>query len=172
MISTLHIQNIGIIEDMSIDFNKGFNVLTGETGSGKTLIINSINMLCGGRFSKEMIRRGKSQASVEACLYLPDLKSNFGEEYIIVSREVNITGKNLCKINGKLVTVNELKTFMNNIIDIHGQFDSQKLMDCKQHINFLDEFCEENILQYLNEYKKMYIEYNKLKAELNKNLRK
>ena len=61
---------------------------------------------------------------------------------------------------------------MNNIIDIHGQFDSQKLMDNKQHINFLDEFCEENILQYLNEYKKMYIEYNKLKAELNKNLRK
>ena len=172
MISALHIRNIGIIEDINIDFNKGFNVLTGETGAGKTLIINSINMLCGGRFSKEMIRRGKSQASVEACLYLPDLKSDLEEEYIIVSRDVNINGKNLCKINGKLVTVNELKNFMSNIIDIHGQFDSQKLMDNKQHIKFLDEFCGKNIAKYLTEYKKMYIEYNKLKMEFNKNLRK
>lgn len=172
MITTLHIRNIGIIEDMNIDFKSGFNVITGETGAGKTLIINSINMLCGGRVSKEIIRSKKTQASVEACLYLPELKSDFKEEYIIVSREVNISGKNLCKINGRLVTVNELKNFMSNIIDIHGQFDSQKLMDSKQHINFLDDFCGENVKKYLDEYQKMYSEYNKLKIEFNKNLRK
>lgn len=169
MITTLHIRNIGIIEDIEIDFNKGFNVLTGETGAGKSLIINSINMICGGRFSKEMIRKGEEKSSVEVCLFLPELKQEFNEEYIIVSREVHTSGKNLCKINGRMVTVCELKNFMSNIIDIHGQFDSQNLMDSKKHIDFLDDFCGESLTCYLNDYKKMYIEYNKIKSELSKN---
>lgn len=169
MITTLHIRNIGIIEDIEIDFNKGFNVLTGETGAGKSLIINSINMICGGRFSKEMIRKGEEKSSVEVCLFLPELKQEFNEEYIIVSREVHTSGKNLCKINGRMVTVGELKNFMSNIVDIHGQFDSQNLMDSKKHIEFLDDFCGESLTCYLNEYKKMYIEYNKIKSELAKN---
>ena len=138
MIDTLHIKNIGIIDDMSVNLHEGFNVLTGETGAGKTLIIDSLQILAGGRFSKEMIRRGEKNSYVEASIYIKNEQGE--EENIIVSREVNIAGRNLCKINGRLVTVNELKDFMQNIIDIHGQNDNQTILDPKSHIEFLDDY--------------------------------
>ena len=88
MITNLHIKNIGIIEDLNIDFNKGLNVLTGETGAGKTLIIDSLQIISGGRFSKEMIRRGENNSFVELCMYVPNSpKAEDGN--IIVSREIN-----------------------------------------------------------------------------------
>ena len=169
MITNLHIKNIGIIDDITIDFNNGFNVLTGETGAGKSLIINSIDMILGGRFSKDMIRKGTKYAAVEMCIYIPELNESFDDDYVVVSREVHLNGKNLCKIDGRLVTVNELKDFMKNIINIHGQYDNQTLMESKTHINFLDDFCGKNLEIYLNEYKRLYIEYISLKSELNKN---
>ena len=128
MISTLHIKNIGIIDDLLIDLNNGLNVLTGETGAGKTLIIDSLGIIAGGRFSKDMIRKGESVSFVEMCLYMPENEYAI-DGNIIISREINTSGRNLCKINGRLVTVNELKMFMKNIIDIHGQYDNQTLMD-------------------------------------------
>ena len=104
MISTLHIKNIGIIDDLSINFNEGFNVLTGETGAGKTLIIDSLGIISGGRFSKEMIRKGEEYSLIEASIFYP--QSKYSEDgNIIVSREVYSNGRNSCKINGKLVTV-------------------------------------------------------------------
>ena len=118
MISNLHIKNIGIIDDISIDFNTGFNVLAGETGAGKTLIIDSLSIIAGGRFSKEMIRKGQDHSFVEMCLYLPQNENQI-DGNIIVSREIYTNGRNLCKINGRLVTVSELKEFMKDIIDIH-----------------------------------------------------
>ena len=139
MLSTLHIKNIGIIEDLSIDFNKGLNVLTGETGAGKTLIIDSLGIISGGRFSKDMIRKGATNSFVELCMYVPGSeKSEDGN--IIVSREININGKNMCKINGRMVTVNELKGFMKEFIEIHGQNDNQNLLDSKKHLNYLDSY--------------------------------
>ena len=120
MINTLHIKNVGIIDEISIDLGKGFNVLTGETGAGKTLIIDSLGILAGSRFSKEMIRNGENYSFIEMSVSLKDC-----EEDIILSREININGKNLCKINGRMVTVKELKDFMESIIDIHGQNDNQ-----------------------------------------------
>ena len=96
MITSLHIKNIGIIDEININLNEGFNVLTGETGAGKTLIIDSLQIIAGGRFSKEMIRRGENQSYVEMSLYLPN--KGFEEDTVIVSREMNIKGKNLCKI--------------------------------------------------------------------------
>ena len=119
MISTLHIKNIGIIEDINIDFNRGLNVLTGETGAGKTLIIDSLQIISGGRFSKEMIRKGESTSFVELCMYEPENKNSI-DGNIIISREINLNGKNMCKINGRMVTVNELKKFMSQFIEIHG----------------------------------------------------
>ena len=113
MIDTLHIKNIGIIDDLTVSFSDGFNVLTGETGAGKTLIIDSLALLAGGRFSKEIIRTEQKNAIVEANILINDGKEN---NYIIVSREMNINGRNLCKIDGKMVTVNELKEYMKNII--------------------------------------------------------
>ncbi len=118
MISTINIKNIGIIDSLSIDLNKGFNVLTGETGAGKTLIIDSLSIISGGRFSKEMIRKGENYSYVEACIYMPESEISV-DGNIIVSREIYENGRNSCKINGRLVTVSELKEFMKNIIDIH-----------------------------------------------------
>ena len=169
MISTLHIKNIGIIEDLTIDFNKGLNVLTGETGAGKTLIVDSLGIIAGGRFSKEMIRRGEKMSYIEVCLYMPE--SEFAVDgNIIVSREINTSGKNLCKINGRMITVNELRNFMKKIIDIHGQFDNQTLMDEEFHTKYLDKFIGENISKYLTEYDELYNEYKELKKKLQENL--
>ena len=128
MISTLHIKNIGIIEDITIDLNEGLNVLTGETGAGKTLIIDSLKIVSGGRFSKEMLRKGTTNAFVELCIYLPN-NENSVDGNIIISREINLSGRNMCKINGRMVTVNELKEFMNKFIEIHGQNDNQNLLN-------------------------------------------
>ena len=167
MITTLHIKNIGIIEELTIDLNKGLNVLTGETGAGKTLIIDSLSILSGGRFSKEMIRKGENNSYVEACIYLPNNSSSI-DENIIVSREINSNGRNLCKINGRMVTVNELKEFMSKIIEIHGQNDNQTLLDNKYHLKYLDGYIG-NKLNQKQEYKNYYNAYLELEKKLKEN---
>ena len=168
MISTLHIKNIGIIEDLNIDLNKGLNVLTGETGAGKTLIIDSLKIISGGRFSKDMMRRGASNSYVELCMYVPESeKAEDGN--IIVSREITSSGKNMCKINGRMVTVNELKEFMRDFIEIHGQNDNQNLLDNKKHLNYLDSYSGEIILSLKESYKNYYNEYKDVVKELKEN---
>ena len=169
MISSLHIRNIGIIEDLSIDFNKGLNGLTGETGAGKTLIIDSLQIISGGRFSKEMIRKGENNSFVELCLYCPENEKAI-EGNIIVSREINISGKNMCKINGRMVTVNELKDFMKQFIEIHGQNDNQNLLDSKLHLKYLDGFIRTEILgEDKEKYRTLYNRYLEIKEELKQN---
>lgn len=168
MITTLHIKNIGIIEDLSIDFQQGLNVLTGETGAGKTLIIDSLQMVSGGRFSKEMIRKGEKYAFVELCLYEPENESAI-ESNIIVSREIYANGRNMCKINGRMVTVTELKSFMKQFIEIHGQNDNQDLLDNKLHLNYLDGFIGDKIVDKKLEYKILYQKYCEIKKELESN---
>ena len=115
MIGSLHIKNVGIIDELNINLNEGFNVFTGETGAGKTLIIDSLQVLAGGRFSKEIIRHGEKSSFIEMLVYL-------GEEEYIISREVNLAGRNICKINGRLVTVNELKLFMKKVLQFLCMF--------------------------------------------------
>lgn len=168
MISTLHVKNIGIIEDITIDFNEGFNVLTGETGAGKSLIINALNIISGGRFLKEMIRNGEKESFIEACIYCPE-NPNSIDGNIIISREVHINGRNLCKINGRLVTVNELREFMSNIIDIHGQQDNYNLLDETKHISYLDDFSGEELNKLKQKYSSLYNKYCDINKELNKN---
>ena len=168
MISTMHIKNIGIIEDLTVEFNNGFNVLTGETGAGKTLIIDSLGIISGNRFSKEMIRKGENHSFVELNLFLPE-NLNAVDGSIIVSREIYENGRNTCKINGRLVTVNELKEFMSNIIDIHGQNDNQNLMKKQEHIKYLDNFIGNEILKYKTEYMELFTKYNEIKKELKDN---
>ena len=167
MISTLHIKNIGIIDDLEINLNKGMNVLTGETGAGKTLIIDSLGVICGGRFSKEMIRKGESHSYVEICMYEPENENSI-DGNIIVSREINSNGKNMCKINGRMVTVNELKNFMSKFIEIHGQNDNQSLLDNKFHLKYLDGFIGEKIIDIKRQYKEKYEKYLEIKQELKK----
>ena len=165
MVTTLHIKNVGIIDDLSLDLNEGFNVLTGETGAGKTLIIGSLAILAGGRFSKEMIRNGEEFSFVEANFYCPNNELAI-DNNIIVSREIHLNGRNSCKINGRLVTVNELKEFMSKILDIHGQHDSQLILNPMQHIIYLDKFIGKELEDNLNKYKVKLAEYNTLKQEL------
>lgn len=168
MISTINIKNIGIINNLSIDLNQGFNVLTGETGAGKTLIIDSLGIISGGRFSKEIIRKGEEYSYIEACIYMPESELAI-DGNIIVSREVYSNGRNSCKINGRLVTVSELREFMKNIIDIHGQNDNQTLLDKSSHIGYLDSFIGNEITQIKSEYRRLFEEYNKIKQELKNN---
>ena len=168
MITTLHIKNIGIIDDLTIDLNEGLNVLTGETGAGKTLIIDSLEIISGGRFSKEMIRKGETNSFVEICMYEPE-NENAIDGNIIVSREINLNGKNMCKINGRMVTVNELKTFMTKYIEIHGQNDNQSLLDNKYHLKYLDGYIGEEIAEIKKQYNQKYIKYIEIKKELKAN---
>ncbi len=167
MITSLHIKNIGIIDEVNINFSKGFNVLTGETGAGKTLIIDSLQIISGGRFSKEMIRFGESQSFVEMNLYLPNM--GFEDDNVVVSREINLSGKNLCKINGRMVTVAELKNFMKKIIDIHAQNDNQSILDNSTHIELIDGFSGEEMAKIKLEYSNIYENYLKVKKELDMN---
>lgn len=168
MISTLHIKNIGIIDDLSIDFNEGLNILTGETGAGKTLIIQALEIISGGRFSKEIIRKGENYSLVEASIYLPE--NEISEDgNIIISREIYSNGRNTCKINGKLVTVAELKKVMSKIIDIHGQHDNQNLLDNSNHISYLDDFAGEEIVSLKIKYTELFTQYNKIEIELENN---
>ena len=164
MINTLHIKNVGIIDEISIDLGKGFNVLTGETGAGKTLIIDSLGILAGSRFSKEMIRNGENYSFIEMSVSLKDC-----EEDIILSREININGKNLCKINGRMVTVKELKDFMESIIDIHGQNDNQSWLNPNLHVKLLDEFAGIELNNIKKKYLEEFLRYKKLKEEIAKN---
>ncbi len=164
MITLLHIKNIGIIDDLTIHLGEGFNVLTGETGAGKTLIIGALKILSGGRFSKEMMRTGAKNSFVELSLDLPNFEDN-----VIVSREINSSGKNVCKLNGRLVTVNELKEFMKKVIDIHGQNDNQSILDLNQHIDLLDGYADLEIRDIKKEYEMLYHEYVATQKELSLN---
>ena len=167
MINTLHIENIGIIDDLSIELGEGFNVLTGETGAGKTLIIDSLQILAGGRFSKDMIRTGEPSSFVELSLFLPGQGGE--DDTVIISRETNLSGKNICKINGRLATVSELREFMKDIIDIHGQHDNQTILEKETHIEYIDRFAGEKLLKIKEKYEQLYEKRNGLKQELKRN---
>ena len=167
MVNTLHIENIGIIDDLSIDLGEGFNVLTGETGAGKTLIIDSLQILAGGRFSKDMIRTGEPSSFVELSLYLPG--RGLEDDTAIISRETNLSGKNVCKLNGRLATVSELRNFMKDVIDIHGQHDNQEILEKESHIEYVDKFAGEKLIKLKEKYRELYEKRNQINQELKSN---
>lgn len=164
MIETLHIENIGIIDDITIDLKKGLNIITGETGAGKSLVVDALSLICGNRFSKDIIKTGK-----EYCLVEIILSNDKANDNIVVSREISLSGKNKCKINGRLVTVNELKSYMSSVINIHGQNDNQNLLDENNHIKYLDAFCNDSLKLKKEKYLKLYNEYIALGLELKSN---
>ncbi len=162
MLGQLHIKNIGIIDDITINFEDGLNVMTGETGAGKSLIVGSIGAVTGSRISKEMLKTGTDMALIEACFFE-------NEDNVILSREIYANGRNICKINGKMVTLSELKTIGEDLIDIHGQHDNQSLLNAKTHLELLDKFIGDKILKIKNEYSELLEKYNSIKRELNQN---
>lgn len=148
MLSLLHIENIAVIECSDISFDRGFNVLTGETGAGKSIVIDAISAVLGERAYRDMIRTGTEKASVRAVFtdvpQYPWFAEN-GVEYdpeTIIQREIHLDGKNVCRVNGTLVTVSILRKLGIQLINIHGQHDSASLFDENNHLTFLDDFAE------------------------------
>ncbi len=178
MLQQLQIQNIAIIDKIEIELGAGLNVLTGETGAGKSIIIDSINAILGERLSKDLIRAGKDKAVVEAVFSIDDdrLKDLF-EEYgieqeedgtLIISREFTLSGKNTCRINGKIATVSMLKQIGEKLIDIHGQHDNQSLLRTESHIDLLDSFGDESIHITKNNYVEKLAQYREIRNKLKK----
>ena len=163
MLSLLHIENIAVIERSDISFNRGFNVLTGETGAGKSIVIDAISAILGERAYRDMIRTGATKASVRAVFTdVPEYPwfSDNGVEYdpeTVIQREIYLDGKNVCRVNGSLVSVSILRKLGIQLINIHGQHDSASLFDEANHLKFLDDFAENEALRadYAEKYGKV-----------------
>ena len=172
MLSLLHIENIAVIERSDISFDAGFNVLTGETGAGKSIVIDAISAILGERAYRDMIRTGANKASVRAVFTdVPEYPwfAENGVEYdpeTIIQREIYLDGKNVCRVNGSLVTVSILRKLGIQLINIHGQHDSASLFDEANHLKFLDDFAENNDLRA--EYSEKYEIVSALRDEIDR----
>lgn len=166
MLSQLFIKNIAVIESASIDFENGFNVFTGETGAGKSILIDAINAVLGGRTSRDLVRTGASKAFVSAVFsdispkvknILEELGYDSDEGDLLISREISSEGKNICKINARPATVSALKQLSCALIDVHGQHDSAILQNPELHIGYIDAYgnTSAELLSYAESYKAM-----------------
>ena len=163
MLSLLHIENIAVIESADISFDRGFNVLTGETGAGKSIVIDAISAVLGERAYRDMIRTGAAKASVRAVFTdVPEYPwfSENGVDYdpeTVIQREIYLDGKNICRVNGSLVSVSILRKLGIQLINIHGQHDSASLFDEENHLAFLDAFADNQSLResYSQAYQKV-----------------
>lgn len=172
MLSNLQIENIAVIKSASIDFENGFNVMTGETGAGKSIVIDSLNAILGERTSRELIRSGADSASV--CAEFQNVGDNVKNELeklgiekddtLIVSRKLTPDGKNVCRINGMAATVSMLKALGVQLVNIHGQLDNQSLLSPETHCSFIDKLAGSG--RELNEFKELYSLYIKKENEL------
>ena len=175
MLIQLDVENVAIIEKLNIHLFKGFNVLTGETGAGKSIIIDSLNALLGSRVSKELIRSGSDKAFVQGLFShgsdLSELLDTFGIETqddgnILISRVITESGKNICRVNGTMVTVSMLREIGQKLVDIHGQHDNQSLLRAETHIELLDLFTGEKLAEEKREYRMLLERLHELKSKL------
>lgn len=175
MLSNLYIENIAVIEKTSIDFKKGLNVMTGETGAGKSIVIDSINAVLGNRTSKELIRTGAYSAFVsaeftnlseKALAVIDEAGFELEDGELLIQREISTTGKNKCRINGRPATVSTLKEIGVQLINIHGQHESYELMSPELHISYIDKLA--GLESEIEAYQEVYKKYKKLSAELKK----
>ena len=172
MLSLLHIENIAVIEQADISFDKGFNVLTGETGAGKSIVIDAISAILGQRAYRDMIRTGTNKASVRAVFTkvpnFPWFEEN-GVEYdeeTVIQRDIFLDGKNVCRVNGTLVTVAILHKLGIQLINIHGQHDSASLFDEENHLRFLDAFADNGGL--LADYREKFAAVSELRRQIDR----
>lgn len=177
MLEHLYIKNVALIDEVSVVFNKGLNVLSGETGAGKSIIIDSINFVLGGKPGKDFIHKNEEKACVEALLSVKNkqIKAEFGsmgieiedDNSVLVSRIIYSTGKNISRINGKAVTIGMLRQLSALLIDIHGQHEHQSLLNPAKHIVLLDRFCTDKLNIYKNDLSAKYKEYKSILNKLN-----
>ena len=179
MLVELSIKNFAIIEELSLSFTSGLTVLTGETGAGKSIIIDAINLLAGGRGSSEFVRHGENKAEIEGMFMVQDdehpvynkaeaLGIDVTDGIIILRRDIALNGKSVCRINGKMVTTGMLKEIGQTLIDVHGQHEHQELMDHHFHLPLLDQFGGAEITSAYDEYEEVYDEYCKIHEQYNR----
>ena len=165
MLNSLYIKNIAVIESAQIEFENGFNILTGETGAGKSIIIDSVNILKGERASKELIRSGEQKARVDGVFTVDaDTQELLSDEYgieaeegqIVISREITTDGKNNIRINGMPAISTVLKEIGEHLVTIHGQHDNTSLLAKKNHMSLLDSSADSELSEVMTEYKKIY----------------
>ena len=172
MIDHISIHNFAIIENTEIDLKDGLNVITGETGAGKSIVIEAVSLALGARADSSFIRHGENKAYVE-------LASDIAGEDFVISREVNTSGKNICRINGRLASLGEVQELAHRIADIHGQYDNQLLLDPAHHLELVDSYrplqtdpVKESYTDSYNTYKKIRSEYDELIHSAAENKRK
>lgn len=171
MLELLHIENIAIIEAADIEFAPGFNALTGETGAGKSIVIDSLSAVLGQRTSRELIRTGAEKAFVSAAFsgIAPELTEELGiqpeaDGTLLLQREIQTDGKNVCRVNGRPVTVGQLRALGARLLNIHGQHDGQQLLDEEQHIVYLDSFGKTEAL--INAYTEKYRHFTDIRRQI------
>ncbi|MGE5558300.1 MAG: DNA repair protein RecN [Bacillota bacterium] len=173
----LQVQNFALISQLRINFSQGLNILTGETGAGKSIIIDALGLALGERFSPEMIRTGCEELSIEAVFSPPipriayEYLNNQGisakyDENIIIIREINASGRNRCRINGTSVTVSALAELSRCMVDIHGQHEHQSLLQSEKHLELLDRFGGDSILALKSEVAVLFREREAIKRKL------
>ncbi|MDQ0208953.1 DNA repair protein RecN [Alkalicoccobacillus murimartini] len=175
MLIELSVRHFAIIEELTVPFDKGLTVLTGETGAGKSIIIDAIGLLLGGRGSAEFVRHGESRAEIEGLFAINKthhavLKaSELGiqvEDELILRREITSQGKSICRINGKLVTLGILREIGQSLVDIHGQHEHQSLMQPDKHLGFLDSYASKELKSTLHEYQHLYETAQKISTQI------
>ena len=161
MLCQLSIRNIAVIERAEITLSVGLNILTGETGAGKSIIIDSVNLILGERADRSLIRSGSDSAYVEALFDVsgcPEIRRTLFEMYednddeLVISREISAHGRNSCRINGRMATLSQLSKITKNLLDIHGQHEHQSLLSSSNHIIVLDAFCGEELKNAMIQY--------------------
>lgn len=176
MLSELSIRNFGIIESVDLSFEQGLTVITGETGAGKSMIMDAIGLLIGGRGSADFVRHGTSKAEIEGMFSidgdhtvvekLKDIGIELSEGAVILRREISSGGKSVCRINGKMMTLASLKGIGRRLIDIHGQHEHQELLQSERHLPLLDSFGGSELQSVLDAYKDVYKSYKQLEKQL------
>lgn len=175
MLQELAIKNFAIIDNLTLSFDRGMTVLTGETGAGKSIIIDAVGLLAGGRASSDLIRHGESKTTVQGLFEMPavpelvQLMEDFGitadEDQVILQRELSIGGKNVARVNGTIVTVSVLREIASHLIDIHGQNEHQELMNPQKHLALLDQYGDASLRTLVAQYEEQYADFQRIKVE-------
>ncbi len=178
MIQELSVQDFAIISSLNLEFKEGMTVLTGETGAGKSIIIDAMGLLIGGRGSSDFIRDGMDKCRIEGSFYvenkllmldyLEEKGIEMPDELLIIQREIHRNGRNNCRINGQLVNTKILREVGQRLVDIHGQNEHQELMNPSHHLNLLDNFAADIMLPIVSEYQVHFKKYQELSTKIKK----
>ena len=176
MLQTLSIKQFAIIDELEIHFSDGLTVLSGETGSGKSIIIDAIGQLIGMRASSDYVRHGEKKAIIEGIFDIDESKDvihilhnldiEIDEDFLLVKREIFSTGKSICRLNNQIVTLQDLRKVMQELLDIHGQHETQTLLKQKYHLKLLDDYAEDKYLSTKEKYKNVFNQYKSNTKEL------